>query len=73
MANLIVNLVIALLHLLIFALIANPTREQAYMFFAIVYSIHAAGDYVSRTVIKTMEQMLRSYLSKTIAIIKEEK
>lgn len=67
------NLVIALLHLLIFSLIANPTREQAYMLFAIIYSIHAAGDYVSRMVIKTMEQMLRNYLNKTITIIKEKK
>ena len=48
------NILIALFHLLIFTLIADPTREQAYMFFAIVYSIHTAGDYVSRTVIKTI-------------------
>ena len=54
MGKFIVNIVIALFYLLIFALIADPTREQAYMFFAIVYSIHAAGDYVSRTVIKTI-------------------
>lgn len=67
------NILIALFHLLIFSLIANPTREQAYMLFVIVYSIHAAGDYVSSEVIKTMEQTLKDYLNKTITIIKEKK